>query len=140
MIDNTRPAYRILAVHGFFGPDDNLYDEGSEIYFDGTPNEDMEPLNDVARIRLMTELDRLDNLGRLAAEKAGKAFAGRARNLDGQLEIATALQRENMGLMGTRKDIEIEKVSQSDIAETGSFNPKRGRGRPRKDGLSVSAA
>jgi hypothetical protein len=133
LIDNTRAAYRILAIHGFYGPDDHLYEEGEEIYFDGEPNEEMEPLNQVARERIHSYLENLDTLGREAALKAGKAYAGRPRSLDGGLALATAIQRQEMGLMGARKDsVEITRVSEEDVPETGSFNPKRKAGRPKK--------
>lgn len=141
MIDNTRPAYRILSTHGFYGPDDNLWPEGAELYFDGEPNEEMEPLNAVAETKLRLYLERLDALGREAAAKSGKAFAGRARSLDGALEIATALQRQEMVLMSARKDVtNIAPLNASDTDETGSANPKRARGRPRIKTISSVAA
>lgn len=131
-ISNERPAYRILAIHGFFGPNDNLYQEGSEVYFDGEPNEEMEPLNELARVKLELYLENLDKLGRETAAKLGKAYAGRPRNLDGALEIATAVQRADMGLMGNKnKDgAQIATVEASEVSETGQGN-KRKPGRPR---------
>lgn len=140
MIDNTRPAYRILAIHGFFGPDDHLYNEGEEIYFDGQPNEEMEPLNQAAHVKMINYIENLDHLGREAAAKAGRAYAGRARSLDGQITLATALQRQEMVLMGAKKNIEeIAFLHESDAPETGSMSvQKRGRGRPRKSDTIAS--
>lgn len=144
-MDNTRAAYRILAPNGFFGPDDHLYivgPDGSypEIYFDGTPNEEMEPLNDLARSRLTAELERLDSLGRQAAEKAGKSYAGRPRDLDGAVQIATLVAREDMRIQGVQKadSKAIETINASDsVSDTGIENPKRGRGRPTKASLLI---
>lgn len=142
LIDNERPAYRILAYHGFFGPDDHLRLEGEEIYYDGEPNEEMEPLNEPARKRLQAYLENLDQLGREAAAKAGKAYAGRARSLDGQIALATAIQRAEMKIMGADKDVQsIASVNDKDAPETGSMSPeKRGRGRPRKTDTIASVA
>lgn len=134
VIRNDRAAYRILDVNGFYGDDDNLYKQDEVIYWDGEPNEEMEPMNEMARVRLVAYLEKLDNLGRLAAEKAGKPFVSRPRTLDGAIEIATSLERSNMPVMGGRKDEArtIQRVDQDAVAETGSINPqKRGRGRPK---------
>lgn len=143
MIDNTRPAYRILAPSGFYGPDDNLYIENehgyAEIYLDGEPNEEMEPLNEPARVKMQAYLDKLENLGRAAAEKAGKAYAGRPRNLDGGLELATAVARSSMPIMSVQRDVTtIERIDTGSIPEVGTVNPKRGRGRPPKGVMAVS--
>ena len=132
MIDNTRAAYRVLDPAGFFSDDDSLYLENEEIYFDGEPNEQLEPLNQVAKDRLITYLNKLDTQAREAAAKLNRPYVGRPRSLDGALELATALQRNNVSIMGAKdKQASTEKIHQ-EIAETGSIN-KRGRGRPRKD-------
>ncbi len=127
-IATDRPAYRILATAGFFGPDDNLYPEGSEIYYDDEPNEEMEPLNELAADRLNKYLEKLDKLAEETAKKAGRPFVGRPRNLDGSLLMATEVQKTEMSLMGAKKtNVSIDKVEKGEAPETG----KRGRGRPR---------
>ncbi len=127
LVDPTRPAYRILAASGFFGPDDHLYQEGDEIYFDGEPNEEMEPLNELARIRISEFIEKLEREARNIAEKIGRPFSGRPRNLDGGLMLATELQRSGVAVMGVRKeDTSITKVTPENTPETG----RRGRGRP----------
>jgi hypothetical protein len=125
-----RAAYRVLDPVGFFGPDDTLHAEGSEIYYDGVPNELMEPLNALAHERMVNYLEALDELGRKAAEKAGRPFSGRPRSLDGALSIATAIQEANKSVMGDKNKavVAIAPVD-NQVAETG----KRGRGRPRKE-------
>lgn len=133
-ISNERAAYRVLDPNGFFGPDDTLYlvdedGEPAEIYFDGMPNEQLEPLNELARQRMNAYLEDLDNKAKFAAEKLGRPFVGRPRNLDGALELATAVARNEMAIMGARKETAgITKVADARISEQG----KRGRGRPRK--------
>lgn len=140
--DTTRPAYRVLDPNGFFGPDDTLYqfDEYGEpvtIYFDGEPNEQLEPVNEPARVKLNAYLERLDEAAKTAAEKLGRPFVGRPRNIDGAIELATALQRDSMQIMGVRKEsATIEKVNTGPIPETG----RRGRGRPRKNSGPVTIA
>lgn len=140
-LDELRPAYRVLDPNGFFGPDDTLYtvDEYGDpavIYFDGEPNEQLEPLNEVARKRVNTYLEKLDDFARTAAEKLGRPFVGRPRNIDGALELATAVQRDSMQIMGARKETtSIQKV-ETQVPETG----KRGRGRPKKVTLASQAA
>lgn len=132
MIDNSRAAYRVLDPAGFFSDTDSLYAEGEEIYFDGEPNDQLEPLNQIAKDKLVAYLNRLDDQAREAAAKLGRHYSGRPRTLDGGLELATALQRNNVSVMGAKdKQTSTEKINQ-DVAETGSIN-KRGRGRPRKD-------
>lgn len=125
------PHYRILAVHGFFGPDDHLYDLDKEIWFEGTPNDEMEPLNEAARVRLSVELERLDRLARIAAEKLNRPFVERPRDLDGAIVLATALQRDNQHIMSVPKDVTtIGELDSQPVPETGGTQPKRGRGRP----------
>ena len=140
LIPSDRPAYRILTA--FWGPDDHLYQEGDCIFFDGEPNEDMEPLNELARDRLNAFFDKLDNHARKLAEKAGKEYTGRPR-LEAALatarELANAEARQvqlvkdgpGVPLMGAKnKDVPaIGKLDASDTPETG----RRGPGRPRKD-------
>ena len=127
-----RPAYRVLDVAGFYGDDDTLYAEGAEIFFDGDPSIEMEPLNEPARAKMNLMLERLDDEGRKAAEKAGRPWAGRPRTLDGALELASAIQRQEMAVMGAEKHKEtITPVVQETVNLMGQPE-KRGRGRPKK--------
>lgn len=131
-ISNDRAAYRVLDPSGFFSDDDTLYqfDENGEpvvIYFDGVPNEQLEPVNELARERLNSYLEKLDELARAAAEKLGRPFVGRPRNIDGALDLASEIQRNKMQIMGVRKESSsTERVLADSVPETG----RRGRGRP----------
>lgn len=141
-IDTSRAAYRVLAVSGFFGPDDHLYELDSELYFDGEPNEELEPLNEVARERLNTYLEKLDALGREAAAKVGKSYAGRPRTFDGALELASAVQRSETAIMGHLKSknvTSVERIGAEPIPETGSIRPRGKPGRPPKVALGTLA-
>ncbi len=135
-IDNSRPAYRVLAVNGFFGPDDHLYELDQELYFDGEPNEELEPLNEIARQRLNQYLEKLDALGREAAAKAGRSYAGRPRTFDGALDLATAVARSNTAVMGHLADKHVTSIERIDVTEqtpeTGSIRPRGKPGRPPK--------
>lgn len=134
-----RPAYRVLDNAGFFGDDDTLYSEGAEIIWEGEPSLEMEPLNETARIRYLIMVEKLDSEGRKAAEKLGRPYTGFARNLEGGLQVASAIQRQDMSLMGSKeKSSSIETVEHKEIGTFGS-QPRRGRGRPRKDSISSVA-
>lgn len=131
-LTTERPAYRILATHGFFGPDDHLYQEGDEIYYDDTPNEEMEPLNEAARVKLEEYLTVLDDKAKEAAEKFGRPFIARPRTLDGAIAMVTEDMKRQMSIMGSRVEkTNIEKMDKGDVPETGSINPKKGKGRPK---------
>lgn len=133
-----RPAYRILDTAGFFGDDDTLYAEGDEIYYDGEPALEMEPMNEPARQRYVALLEKLDAEGRKVAEKLGRPYVGIPRNLEGALQIATAVQRQEMSLMGNKdKESHITTVKENDIPGFGVS--KRGRGRPKKESISSVA-
>lgn len=74
VINNDRPAYKIADPKGFFGPNDRLYDEGTAIYWDEEPNKQMVPLNEMATERMREYLEKIDTLGRKAAEKLGSFY------------------------------------------------------------------
>lgn len=131
------PMWRVLATAGFFGPDHTLYDEGMEIEYDGEPNEELEPLNQAAHDKLVVYLEKLDMLGKEAAVKANRPWVGRPRNLDGQLSLASAIQKSEMGILGAKTQTSHEtivKLEKSDTVnmtpDTGLTDVKRRRGRP----------
>lgn len=129
---SERAKYRVLDVAGFYGDDDTLYtvdQDGypAEIYFDGIPNEQLEPLNATAKERLDEYLNYLDDLARKKAEKLGTTFVGRPRSLDGVIALATAEARAEMSIMGNKNKVSgTDRAEPAEVPETG----KRGRGRP----------
>ena len=134
MTNQERALYRILDPVGFYDDNDTLHmpspdGEYPEIYFDGIPNEQMEPLNELARERLSKYLEDLDEKGRLAAEKLGRPWTGRPRTLDGAIMLATEMEREKISIMGQRnKQSNTERAEPSAVSEQGKRKP----GRPRK--------
>lgn len=112
IIREDRAAYRVLATAGFNGPDDHLYPEGAVIYYDDEPNLEFEPLNRKAHETMTAYIDKLDALGRVAAEKAGRSYTGLPRTLDDAVRIASQDARRvqlvagdgGVPLMGGRKN------------------------------------
>lgn len=72
---------------GFFGPDATLYKEGEMIYFAGEPSVGLQPLNKPAREKKKEYLQRLDEMGRAAAEKLGKAYTGYGNATETAIEL-----------------------------------------------------
>lgn len=135
MLNTERPAYRVLDPAGFYGDDDHLYPEGDEIYFDGEPNEMMEPLNASASEKLLRYLTTLDDLAKAKAEKLGQPFVGRPRTLDGAIMVATKEMRDQVSIMGAKgRETQVERFTSEGVPETGreaqAAIGKRGRGRP----------
>lgn len=80
-LDNDKAAYRVNAERGFFC-DDHLWPAGSIIYFEGEPNEEMEPLNDKAKEIMMAYLTKLDGFAAEVAKQTGKKFLARTKSLE----------------------------------------------------------
>ncbi len=143
IVPPDKPTYRLLSP--FFGPNDHLYEEGDVIVFGGCPNEDMEPLNEPARAKLRAYVEALDAGAKALAEKSGRSFFARPRNIDQAMAQASADARAvqlNPGgpgvpLQGARKDPGlIEKLGDEEVPETGKTTagaPRRGRPPARHD-------
>lgn len=134
-IPHDKPVYRILSEKGFFGPDDTLHPEGALIVLYDVPNEDMEPMNDIARKAMSDYLDGLEESAKLVASANGRSFLGRPRNKEDMManasEDARRLQTLTGGagvpLMGGRKRgrPRIHRVGEEPVPDTGR---KTGRG------------
>lgn len=117
-ISETIPTYRQLNAKGFFCPEGYLIDEGEAFEFDGVPNEDMEPLNEPARKKLLAQLQMLDVEARKVAEKFGRQFITRTKNLDEMVFEASADARRlelrkgdgGIPLMGGKGEGKVRKV------------------------------
>lgn len=135
LISEDRPAYRVLATAGFNGPDDHLYSEGAVIYYDDEPNLEFEPMNGKARAAINAYIDKLDQAGRVAAEKAGRTYTGIPRTLDDAVRIASQDARRvqlvqgdgGVPLMGGRKNGPSKVEAIIDDAETPQ-DGRKGRG------------
>lgn len=148
-IQEEPPKYRILSTAGFFGPDDHLYTEGEVIYWTGEPNEDMEPLNEPARVQMEAFFDKLEEGAKALAKKAGVEYRGRPRNLEQAIELSTIAARRTstingdggipiMGADKTEIRQTIGKVEQEPVPQTPqqALKPIQKKG---KGALSVSA-
>lgn len=81
-VSETIPTYRQLNPKGFFCPEGYIIEENEAFEWDGIPNEDMEPLNEPARKKLISYLKGLDEEAKKVAAKYGRPFMGRLKNLD----------------------------------------------------------
>lgn len=81
-IPQDRPVYKLLEP--FFDPQDNWHPEGAMIAFDGTPNQMMMPLNDLAKHNYDAYMDKVDDGLREAcmAEKPPRPFIPSHRYYD----------------------------------------------------------
>ena len=123
IIKNDRPAYRVLNPAGFYA-DDYLWKENEELYFDGIPNEELEPLNDKAKEKLTIYLEHLDDLARKTAEKLGRPYLGRPRDPDGALALARADELKRISLMGNQNQ---EKTTERIIPDAAPETTQKGR-------------
>jgi hypothetical protein len=119
VIPQDRPVYRIKQGK-FFGPDDNLYEEGAVIAWKDEPNLEMEPLNALAQEKYTAFLKKLDKAGREVAEKTGKAWTSLADAHSNSYDLAKQESKgfevlsgkKQIPLMGAKKKLDsIEEVS-----------------------------
>ena len=87
-IPQDRPVYRILNEQGFYAPNDRLYQAGEFVALWDVPNEDMEPMNELAREALDKYIDTLEASAKLVAEKNGRAYSGRPRSKEEMIDAA----------------------------------------------------
>lgn len=96
-----KPVYKILAEHGFFGPDCKLWKEGEVIIYTDEPNLEMKPMNAAARDAMDKYVSKMTEFARAKAEKDGKPFSGLPVDmisaLDDAVESAYADNRKIAG-------------------------------------------
>ena len=127
VIPQNKPVYRVLDEHGFFGPDDTLHPMGALVVLYDAPNENMEPMNDLAREALDAVLDSLDESARKVAEENGRFFSGRPRNKEDMIANASEDARKQTAIMGAKLDTSkrIESVEPAVVAETRADQPQK---------------
>lgn len=107
MVPDDVPVYQVLKGK-YFGVDDNgfdrLYPEGSIIAFWEEPNMEMKPLNKLAWEEMTSYLDKLDNLGRIKAEKDGVAFVSERKQFEAKWAPPT---RAGKGVVMLNQDREV---------------------------------
>jgi len=129
VIPQDRPVYRILNEQGFFGPDDTLHPEGEILVLWDTPNEDMEPLNELAQINFEKYIDTLEESAKIVADKHGRHFAGRPRSKEEMIENATMAKHaaqttanpHGVRIMGAKKNSK-KRIQALGAEETVSMN------------------
>jgi hypothetical protein len=126
-IPQNKPVFRVLDEHGFFGPDDTLHPEGSLIVLYDAPNENMEPMNDLAREAYEAMLDKLDQSAREVAKANGRHFADRPRSKEDMIAAATEDARRKVPILGANRDMSdrIESVIPKPVSEVGADQPKQ---------------
>lgn len=134
VIKNDRPAYRVLNEPGLFAGD-TLWPAGSVIYYDDTPNEEMEPLNDLARDRMREYLTFLNECAAEVAKQSGKRLIGGRKNIEEAMNDLREDTRRmelvkgdgGVPIMGAKKRgrPRVQKVGEPDVPETGIDTPKK---------------
>lgn len=134
-IPQDRPVYRILSEKGFFGPDDSLHPEGDIIVLYDKPNEDMEPMNDLARFAFESMIDELEESARVVAEKNGRYYAGRPRSKEEMIanasedarRVQSLINPNGVRIMGAKLDStkRIQSVGEMDAPEMGQQKGKK---------------
>lgn len=101
----TAPRYRLLGP--CYLEDDTLHDEGEEIIYLGTPNEEMEPLNEAARQASTAFLEGLDDAARAVAAARKMPFLGRQALMEQAYEHAMAEAKRVVVLPAGRGEIPV---------------------------------
>lgn len=109
VIPQDVPVYRIKE--GKFYADDELYEAGSIIAWNETPNLEMEPLNPLANEAMREFLKDLDVKGKEVAAKNGKAYISYADAFENSVAFAKnegkravlLNGREEVPIMGGKK-------------------------------------
>lgn len=112
-IPDHLPHYRLLRP---FFADDTFFEEGMELYFDGTPNEWMEPLNEAAKKKSQIYLAFINSL----------PVGGKTKSIDELVQ--EALLRNGSDLEGAVRDAvsRLTQIKQGKPAETSQvILPKR---------------
>jgi len=124
------PMYRLLKP--FYAEDDVLYQEDTELTYDGCPNEWMEPLNELARRRLEAYLPSITK--KTLDERVYDAMRDRPR--------VEAMQQQAVPMSAPSQVPEVQATivmpkKQADVPLMPNMNiegqkPHRGPGRPKK--------
>lgn len=126
------PRYK-LNEPGYY--DDNLFPEGSEIEFVGTPNFSMVPLNEPAKKAMEEYIEYQTECQRERDMMSGRQFMGLVTDkgvmiANGQLDARRAARE--MGPQARMPEDKGTVPAMPHTAEAVAENIKRGRGRPKK--------
>jgi len=98
-IDPDRPAYKVVEKRGFFDENDRLWPMDSMIYWDGTPNPGLEPINEPA-LKIMREyLMELDKMGEAVSKERGTGHAKLVNAFEARTKLRQldAIERRMVG-------------------------------------------
>ena len=93
-IDAARPAYRVVEKRGFFDENDQLWEKGSMIYWEGPLNPGLEPINELAEANMREYLEHLDSEAHKVAEKKGSSYASLVNAFDAK-RILNKMDKDN---------------------------------------------
>lgn len=116
MAEAELPRYRILNYPGFFGPDDTLYPPDTEILFDGVPNEEMLPLNDAAKQRMIAYVKGLND-----AHRSNMTERGLSPDIKRPTGLGEAIDVEAQ----VTKKIQIANASAGAVPQMGNLNKNK---------------
>lgn len=132
VIPQDRPVYQAMSPCFF---EDELLPVGTIFAWDDEPNQDMHPMNPLAADKLRAYLQKLDDLGRAAAEKAGRSYVSLADAHENSIALAKQDAKkvqilngkETVPLLGSKKRGRppIQRVEvNAEAPMMGSKNPK----------------
>lgn len=132
VFNGEAPRYK-LNEPGYY--DDNLFPEGSEIEFIGTPNFSMVPLNEPARRAMEEFIEYQTECQRERDMTNGRQFAGLITDKGVMIANGMVEARRAAREMGPQARMPEDKSSVPPMPHTEearAANLKRGRGRPKK--------
>lgn len=121
IIPQDRPVYEAINSCYF---EDELLPAGTVFAWDEKPNQEMRPLNSLAAENMKAYLTELDDLGRKAAEKAGRHY------------VSLADAHENAILMAKQDAKKVQVLNGK--SQTPLMGAKK-RGRPALEKITVEA-
>ena len=107
------PAYQLKSACFL---DDTLYPEDFCLTWPDEPNLEMVPLNDLARKEMKKYVEKLDECGRKAAEKAGKYYNSLADAMDNARAIELQ-ESKKVGVITGKKQVPLMKANKKNRGE-----------------------
>lgn len=102
LIPDDVPVYRVKE--GKFYVDDRLLEEGAIIICQEEPNQEMEPLNELAKVAMLEYLEKLDKHGMEVAAKLGKAYVSTKDAFQNSMQLAKEDGRR-VSVLNERREI-----------------------------------
>ncbi len=113
IVPQDAPAYQLKSACFL---DDTLYPEDTALTWPDEPNLEMTPLNDLARQAMKKYVEKLDECGRKAAEKAGKHYNSLADAMDNARAIEIQ-ESKKVGIISGKKQVPLMKANKRNRVE-----------------------